>query len=62
MDFDVSLFVEIGRWIFSTGMHVFSLFNFNFGDFELNGLSLFIGIAVFGIVCFLVGRLSDINN
>lgn len=62
MDFDVTMFAEIGRWIFNTGMYVFSLFNFNFGDYELNGLAIIIGSAVFGIICFLFGRLSDINN
>lgn len=62
MKFDVSLFAEIGQWIFNTGMKVFSLFTFNFGDFEINGLAILFGVAVFGIICFLLGRLSDINN
>lgn len=59
MDFDVSMFSEIGSWLLNIGMYVFSLFNFNFGDFEINGLALIIGVCVVCIVCYIVGCILE---
>lgn len=62
MEFDLSLFAEIGRWIFNTAMQVFSMFTFNFGDFEINGLAFIIGITIFGIVCLFLGWAAHNND
>ena len=59
MTFDVSKFSEIGAWLFQTGKSIFESFNFNFGDFTLNGWAILIGVAIFCIVCFIIRRLSE---
>lgn len=59
MTFDVSNFAEIGSWLFQTGKSIFESFNFNFGDFTLNGWVLFIGVAVFCIVVYIIRRLAE---
>lgn len=59
MTFDVSNFVEIGSWLFQTGKSIFESFNFNFGDFTLDGWAILIGVAFFCIVLFIIRRLSE---
>ena len=57
MTFDVSSFVELGAWIFQLSSELYQSLVFDFGDFQINGLSLLIGIAVFCIICYAVERI-----
>lgn len=59
MHFDVSLFTEIGSALFNVGRYMFSLLNFDFNGFTVNGLVLLIGIAVVCIVFWFIGRISE---
>ncbi|MCH5195162.1 MAG: hypothetical protein J1F28_00525 [Oscillospiraceae bacterium] len=59
MTFDLSGFVELGTWLFSIGKSIFESFVFDFGDFQINGFALMIGIAVFCIICYLLGRITE---
>lgn len=55
-EFDVSSFAEIGSFLLNLGREMFAMLNFNFGDFEINGLVFLIGIAVFCIVMWFIDR------
>ncbi len=59
MNFDLSLFPEIGKFLFDTGVKIYKSLNFNFGDFTLNGWVILLGVAVFCIIVWLLGRLSE---
>lgn len=61
MDFNVSSFAEIGAFLLNVGRYLFAMLNFNFGEFTINGFVLLIGIAVFSIVVWFIGRISDNN-
>lgn len=56
MNFDLSFFPTIGKWLFDTGVKIFKLLEFDFGDFTLNGWIILIGCAVACIIFWLVGR------
>ena len=57
MTFDVSSFVELGAWIFQISSEIYQSFVLDFGDFQINGLSLLIGVAIFCIVCYALERI-----
>lgn len=57
MEFDVSNFVEIGKWLFDTGKSVFEMVNFNFVEYTVNGWSLLIGICIVGIIAWFLGKI-----
>lgn len=59
MSFDLSLFSKIGKFLFDCGVNIYKSFNFNFGDFTLNGWVLLLGVAVVFIVIWLIGRISE---
>lgn len=59
MNFDLSLFPTIGKWLFDIGVKIFKLLEFDFGNFTLNGWVILIGIAVSCIIFWLVGRILE---
>lgn len=59
MSIDLSLFPTIGKWLFDTGVKIFKLLEFDFGDFTLNGWFILLGCAVACIIFWLVGRILD---
>lgn len=59
MQFDLSFFPQIGKWIFDIGVMIYKLLEFNFGDFTLNGWIILLGIAVFSLVVWLIGRILE---
>lgn len=59
MSFDLSLFPKIGKWLFDTGIRIFKLLEFNFGDYTLNGWVILLGFAVFCIIAYFVGRIGE---
>lgn len=48
--FDLSFFADFGSWLFGAAKQLYSLLNFNFGDFTVNGWWLIIGTAAICIV------------
>lgn len=59
MSFDLSFFPKIGKWLFDTGVKIYKLLEFKFGDFTLNGWIILLGIAVCCIIFWLIGRILD---
>lgn len=57
VEFDLSCFVDIGKWLFETGKSVFELANFNFGDYTINGWSLLLGIAILSVLAWFLGKI-----
>lgn len=56
MIFDLSAFTSIGSWIFELSTNLYQSMILDFGDFQINGLALLIGVALFCIVCYIVER------
>ncbi len=59
MSFDLSQFATVGKWLFDTAKTVFYSFEFNFGDFTLNGWVLLIGVCIVLIVAWFLGKIFD---
>lgn len=59
MSFDLSIFPIIGKWLFDTGIKIFKLLEFNFGDFTINGWVILLGVAVFCIIVWFIGRVLE---
>lgn len=59
MKFDLSLFPTIGKWLFDTAISIYEAFEFDFGDFTINGWWLLVGVAIVFIVIWLVGRILE---
>ena len=59
MSFDLSLFPQIGKFLFDTGVKIYQALVFDFGNFTLNGWVLLIGLAVIFIVIWFIGRISE---
>lgn len=59
MRFDLSQFSRFGSWFWSMVKELYSMLEFDFGEFSFNGWVLLIGVAVFSIVVYLVGRLAE---
>lgn len=59
MSFDLSFFPKIGKWLFNIGIKLFEMLEFDFGSFSFNGWYLILGAAVFCIVIFFLGRISE---
>lgn len=57
MEFDVSNFVEIGQFLFSSAVQLYRSLNFNFGDFTLNGWAIMLGSVIVIMVVRFVARL-----
>lgn len=59
MTFDLSLFPVIGKFLFDTGVKIFKLLEFDFGDFTINGWFILIGIAIVCMIVWLIGRVLE---
>lgn len=59
MKFDLSLFPQIGKFLFDTGVAIYESLEFDFGGFTVNGWWLIIGIAITCIVIWLIGRILE---
>lgn len=59
MEFDVSNFVEIGRFLFSSAVELYQSLNFNFGDFTLNGWVIMLGSVIVIMVAKFIARLFE---
>lgn len=59
MNFDLSIFPTIGKFLFDIGVKIYKALDFNFGSFTVNGWVLLIGIAVFCIVLHFISRILD---
>lgn len=59
MKFDVSLFPQIGKFLFDTAVSLYEGLEFNFGSFTVNGWWFLIGMAIFYIIVWLIGRISE---
>lgn len=58
MKFNLHYFGQFGEWLWGTVKNLYSMLEFDFGDFWFNGWTLLIGEAVFLIVLIFVGRLA----
>ena len=56
---DLSLFADIGKWLFDTGCQIFNCLNFDFGGVTVNGFGLLLGLAIFCIVIFCISRIME---
>lgn len=59
MSFDLSFFPKVGKMIFDFGVKVYTMLDFNFGDFTINGWVLLVSIAIFCVVVWLVRRILE---
>lgn len=59
MSFDLSLFPEIGKFLFDVGVNIYKALDFNFGVFTLNGWVFLLGLAIVFIIIWLIGRISE---
>lgn len=59
MRIDLSLFPTIGKWLFDTGVKIYKLLEFDFGDFTLNGWAILLGVAICCIVFWFLGRIFE---
>ncbi len=59
MRFDLSQFSRFGSWLWGMATDLYQMLEFDFGDFSFNGWVLLIGLAVFSIVVYLLGRLAE---
>lgn len=59
MEFDVSNFVDIGSFLFTSAVQLYQLLNFNFGDFTLNGWAIMLGSVIVIMVARFVARLFE---
>lgn len=59
IEFNVSSFVEIGRFLFGSVIQLYKSLNFNFGDFTLNGWALLLGSVIVIMVVRFVARLFE---
>lgn len=57
MTFDLSIFPQIGKWLFDTAVSVYKAIEFDFGGFTINGWVLIISVAVACLVIWLLGRI-----
>ena len=58
-EFDLSHFVEIGRFLFDSAVQLYKSLNFNFGDFTVNGWALMLGSVIVIMVVRFVARLFE---
>lgn len=59
MTFDLSIFPQIGAFLFGIGKSIYESLIFDFGDFQLNGWIFLLGIAIVCIIIYLVRRLAE---
>lgn len=59
MRFDLSQFGRFCSWLWGMVKEFYSMLEFDFGEYSFNGWVLLIGVAVFSIVVYLVGRLAE---
>lgn len=59
MNFDLSCFTDFGSWLFATIKQVYESLNFDFGGYTLNGLAIIVGIVLFTLVIYGIGRLLE---
>lgn len=59
MKIDLSLFPEIGKFLFDVGVRLYKSLEFDFGNFTVNGWWLLIGIAIVFMILWLVGRIME---
>lgn len=59
MNIDVSLFKDIGAFLFNTAIGIYEALNFDFGGFTVNGWVLLVGVAVVFIVIWFLARIFE---
>ena len=59
MKFDLSFFPSVGKWLFDTGVSVYKLLEFDFGEFTLNGWNILLGVAILFMVVWFLGRIFE---
>lgn len=55
--FDLTFFPVFAAWLFDTGKSIFEMFQFDFFEYTLNGWSILIGVAIFSMVVYFLGRI-----
>lgn len=59
MSIDVSLFKDIGAFLFNTAINIYKSLDFDFGEFTVNGWVLLVGLAVVSIVIWFFSRILE---
>lgn len=59
MNIDLSLFPQIGQFIFDCAVSLYKSLNFDFGGFVVNGWVLLLGVAIVCIIVWFLGRISE---